>query len=271
MSDQTQVTPDTSTTQVQDGGQQTTTQAPQTQTPSGLDFIPEAFRESSWAKKYTSADDFFKGVDHMSKMMGQKQVVQGLQVPGENAPPEEVSKFYQALGRPEAADKYTYAEDLKAYEGLNLDEEKKGFSEVAFNLGLSQKQADQLFKVYVEKSNQQFGARQESVVKNFDELAKNAFGDDYKANLDLAKRGAKAIPGGDKINLEDIAHPFMLQALAKLGEVTGEDSFIDPQSSASGESLKEEAMRLQKSALYQKGDPATVRRVEEIYKRLYPN
>lgn len=235
---------------------------------SALEFIPEAYRNDPSFTKYKTQDEFFKGVQNLTKLVGQKQIVQGLQLPGENASEEEVSNFYKALGRPEASDKYTYAEDLKGYEGLDLDSEKKGFSEIAFQNGLTQKQADAVFKAYLERSNAQFGSRQEGVQKTFDETVKTAFGDNAKAGLDLAKKGAKVLGDADKINLEDVTNPLLLKALAKLGEDHGEDELITG-GKESKESILEEAKRLQATPEYLRGDKAVVDKVAQAYKRVY--
>lgn len=279
----TQVTaPDTSST----ASQPTTTtgtppastgSAPETATttaqPSGLDFIPEAYRNDPSFSKYKSQDEFFKGFQNLTKMVGQKQIVNGLQIPGETASEEEISNFHKALGRPEAADKYTFEENLQAYEGFDSDGAKKTISEVAFKLGFNQKQVSELYKAYVENSNAQFGKSQEAVKKTFDDNVKAVFGNNTRAGLDQAKRGAKALGVLDTLNLEDISDPLTLRALAKLGEFTGEDTFIEEPGTAAQtkEQLLAEARKIQASEEYRRGDKALHAQVEGMYKKAFPN
>ena len=272
----TQVNPETSTTTPATTAPEThtpattTSQGLSTPAPSALEFIPEAYRNEGWATKYKTPDELFKGISHMSKMMGQKQVVEGIQIPGEGATDEDYAKFYQSIGRPESPDKYSFSE-VQAHEGFDIESEKQGFAESVHKLGLTQKQADELFKIHISRTNEKFQASQAQVKETFDKALVTAFGNEFQKGLDSAKKGAKALGIADKLDSEGLsANPLVLQVLAKLGEYTGEDSLIDGGSGESKESLLEEAVRLQKSQLYQSGDPATMRKVEEIYKKVYP-
>lgn len=240
--------------------------------PAGLEFIPESFRESSWAKKYTSPDDLWKGIDNMAKLVGQKEIVnvQGIQVPGENATPEEVNAFYSSLGRPESAEKYEFSEDIQLHEGLDLAAEKKGISEIAFNLGLNQKQTDGLMQVYSKMRNDLFQESQAKVKETFDKAIVTAFGPDYKESLALAKRGAKAMGIATTLDEEGLsANPLVLKLCAELGKTVGEDTFENG-SKETSESLLEEAKRLIKDPEY-KSDKTKQARVTEIYKKVYPD
>lgn len=244
--------------------------APNPAPTTGLDFIPEAFRESSWAKKYTTSEDFFKGVDNMSKMMGQKQIVEGIKPPGQDASDDDWGKFFNEIGRPESADKYALP-DLEI-PGFDVKGEREMFTSMAHKNGLTQKQAEGLYKDYLNsvkdnltKQTQDFQAKSQSAVKE-------AFGDNSQEGIALAKKGARAIGIADTLDQEGLsANPLVLKLCAKLGELVGEDSRVDGNSSSSNESLLEEAIRLQKSSEYQNGDKATHRKVEEIYKKVYPN
>lgn len=256
--------------QGQTQGQGSTSQTPPAQGlgTSGLDFIPEKYRSESWASKYDSPEKFFEGVHNLNKMIGQKEIVQGLQAPGENATPDDWNKFYNQLGRPESADKYTLPEDVKAFDGFDLDGEKKIFSELAHKNGLTQKQAEGLFKDYIANVNQFHEKSQESLQIGIDKAAKIAFGEKSDEGFDLAKRGAKALGIGNKLDSEGLsANPLVLQLCAKLGELVGEDSFIPGGSAETFESLREQALNIQRSPEYQRGDQALFDKVQDLYKR----
>ena len=239
-------------------------------TNSGLDFIPEAYRQAGWATKYKTQDEFFKGIDHMAKTVGAKQVVNGLQVPGENATAEELNAFYAQLGRPESADKYALPEDLTFHEGIDAAAEKQSLADVSFKLGLTNKQAAELAKIYAEKQNETFKESETKIRQKFDEAVLSAFGQDYKANLGLAKRAAKAYDIATTLDNEQLStNPTVLKILAELGKHVGEDSF-EGGSSESKETQLEEALRIQKSPEYINGDKVARRKVREIYQKVYP-
>jgi hypothetical protein len=235
----------------------------------GLSFIPETYRSAGWATKYKTTEDFFKGVDNMAKVVGQKQVVQGLQVPGENATPEELKSFYSQLGVPESPDKYTLPEDVQLFEGADIATERKAFAEIAHKVNIPPKQAGELFKAYAERMNKFFGESQSKVQAKFDEVLVSTFGKEFQGSLDLAKRGAKSLPDGASINLEDLTNPVALRALAKLGEYVGEDALIEGGTAENAESILAEARRIQASDEYIKGDKTLHAKVAGMYKKVY--
>lgn len=237
--------------------------------PSPLDFIPESYRQAPWVQKYKSPDDFFKGVDNMAKLIGQKQIVQGIVPPGENATEEDYNNFFNQIGRPESPDKYALPE-VELPEGFDLAGEKKVFSNLAHKAGLNQKQSEILFKEYAETIKQEFIKSEQESLKSFESAVKEAFPEDTAKGYELAKKAANTLGVGSKLDEVGLSkQPLVLQLLAKIGELTKEDSFVKPGSASSKETELEEARRLQKSPEYWK-DPAVQRRVEEIYKRAFP-
>lgn len=237
---------------------------------SGLDFIPEAFKSEGWATKYKTPEDFFKGVSHMNKMMGQKQIVEGIRPPSQESPPEEWESFFNQIGRPESPEKYQLPEDIQAAEGIDLVTEKQAFTALAHKNGLTQKQAEGLFKDYVSNLNESFSKSQEATTQNFEQALKEAFPEDPQAGLAAAKRAAKALNLGNKLDEAKLStNPLVLQLCAKLGEFVGEDSFLKGNQPDMKEGLMEEALRIQKSPEYQRGDKEAYRKVQGIYQKVY--
>lgn len=238
--------------------------------PTSLDFIPEAYRQDPSFAKYKSQDEFFKGFQNLQKLVGQKQVVEGLKVPGDNATPEELNDFYLKLGRPESMDKYALPEDVKFHEGIDTEAEKKTISEIAFELGLSNKQAAGLMKKYAEKTNESFIKEEARIKETFDQAVVSAFGNDFQSGLGLAKKGAKSLGYAATLDEQGLSsNPVVLKILSELGKHVGEDSFENG-SSESAESLLDEALKIQKSADYLAGDKVARRKVREIYQKVYP-
>lgn len=238
-------------------------------TNTGLEFIPESYRESGWAKKYSTADDFFKGIDNMAKLVGQKQIIQGISLPGEDATEDQMNDFYSKIGRPESADKYVFDES-KLPEGIDYEAEKKSFSDIAYKIGLTSKQTKELFNVYSDQLGQKLSSFTQKAQLDGDTALKEAFGDKIQDGLGLAKKGAHSLGIADKLDEEGLSfNPTVLKMAAKLGELLGEDTIISPASSGSIESELQEALKLQKSPEYLAGDKATHARVAAAYKRAY--
>lgn len=246
--------------------------APNTPAPSsGLDFIPEAYKSASWATKYKTPDDFFKGIENMAKVVGQKQVVQGIQPPPENATEEEINAFYSSLGRPESPDKYELPTDIELPEAFDVDAAKALFTNVAHKNGLTNKQAAAMFKDFMEAEAKEFQEAEAGKVKSFEDAVKMAFPEDPQAGFALAKKGAKAAGIGNTLDSEGLStNPTVLKLCAELGKFVGEDAVIKGNGAESAQTLQEKALKLQRSPEYMRGDKVVHREVQEIYQRLYP-
>jgi len=76
------------------------------------DFVPETYREAGFVTKYQNREDFFKGVENLSKLAGQK-TPQGLVALGEDATDEQRAAFNAQLrelsGIPGSVDEYRAA------------------------------------------------------------------------------------------------------------------------------------------------------------------
>src|ERR1700674_43635 len=84
-----------------------------------LKFLPEEYKDTGWAKNLLNNEnpikETFKQFDNAQKLIGSR----GPSIPGENATPEQVKAFHQALGVPDDISKYVisptdWAEDEKA-------------------------------------------------------------------------------------------------------------------------------------------------------------
>lgn len=232
----------------------------------GLDFLPEAYRQDPALARYKNAEEFVKGFKNLEQLVGKKEVINGIIPPGENATEEEYKNFYKQLGHPESADKYSLP-DVQAPEGIDLAAEKKIFSELAHKSDLTDKQAAKLFKNYMEVMSQNV----EKPV-SMEEVKKQAFGADAEANFELANKGARAFGLFDKIESAGQGrNPIVLQLCAELGKLAGEGSYHGNDSAASSrESLMGEALKIQNSPEYRRGDKEAYAKVTAIYERLHP-
>lgn len=217
------------------------------------EIIPESFREASWATKYKTADDFFKGVDWMNQTIGKKNVVQGIELPGEDAKPEDWDAFYNSLGRPEKPDGYELPELKDIPEGFVLPEDKQFWANMAHKHGLTKKQAAGLFSEFMQDMSARYksalegsaSAMVEAAKKRMQESAdalKGEWGDDFGANLNLAKRAAEHLGILDSLDQSGAGNdPAVLKLAAELGKMLGEDNMRRGDPSGGG-MTKEEAL-----------------------------
>lgn len=217
------------------------------------EIIPESFREASWATKYKTADDFFKGVDWMNQTIGKKNVVQGIELPGEDAKPEDWDAFYNSLGRPEKPDGYELPELKDIPEGFVLPEDKQFWANMAHKHGLTKKQAAGLFSEFMQDMSERYksalegsaSAMVEAAKKRMQESAdvlKGEWGDDFGANLNLAKRAAEHLGILDSLDQSGAGNdPAVLKLAAELGKMLGEDNMRRGDPSGGG-MTKEEAL-----------------------------
>lgn len=159
-------------------------------------------------------------------------------VPGENATDEDRAAFYGKLGRPEAADKYSFTKPADLPEGVpHSPEIESAYKEHAFNLGLSETQAAAVYGWYYDLAKQGHAELQKQEAEAT-EAAVNALkddwkGDTFKVNTELAVRAFAKFGGEDgkkfieETKIGGVAlgdHPAFLRIFAAIGKTIGDDS-----------------------------------------------
>lgn len=149
-----------------------------------------------------------------------------LQLPGDDATPEQMAEFYKALGRPEKAEDYGIA----APDGVD-----GGFAKDAaawmHEAGLNAKQANAL----AGKWNEYVAAQQAAAEQQFQVQAENdmatlqkEWGQNYDRNIELARRAARGF-GVDQPSLDKIERAIgtkgLMSMFANIGQGLGEHSF----------------------------------------------
>lgn len=192
-----------------------------------IDYMPDEAKNDPSVTKYKTGEEFYKGHKNLTEMIGKK----GVTLPGEGASEEEVSKFYNSIGRPESADGYAFS----PIEGLHPEvqiapEADKAFKAELHKLGFTSKQADGLNSMYLTKvSNalvQRDEQRTESRNKAISEL-KGEWGHNYEENKTLAMRLVKVFGNEEtsKAFGELGDNPKVLKFLSNVGRKLSEDSF----------------------------------------------
>lgn len=222
--------------------------------------IPESIRgEKTW-EKHKDIGSALQSLHHLEKKLGS-----AVNIPGENATPEEIASYREKIGVPKEANGYKY-DTVKLPGEHKWDEGGMGeFSGVAHKLGLTPDQHKGLLEYY----GASLGYVHEANAKAYSDgeaALKTEWGSQFDENLALAGIGLKSYDesGAFKASLVEAGvanHPAVLKFLHGVGAEVGEDRV------ANGEKkdimTKEEAERAiraieidAKHALHNKKDPA---------------
>lgn len=137
--------------------------------------------------KYKTPDDFAKGAASLNKKIGEKGIIP----PGEDASPEERAEFYNKLGRPEAADAYSW----EPGEGFEVDADiYASRTEKLHEVGLSDSQHKVVMDLYKEemgRMTEDFQNHQAEVARETEASLKAEWGKDYDGRVKSAAKVAE--------------------------------------------------------------------------------
>lgn len=168
-----------------------------------------------------------------------EQLESSVRIPGDEASEEELTEFYQKLGRPESVEKYDLPSKVGDFKVP--DEFKESISQTAFKLGLSAKQAKGFYEAQVEQYKQiaqKSGEDYRMALQDGEKALKKEWRTDYNANLDLAKRGYKEFVDKDVAELINVAgignHPAVLKLFHRIGQKLTADRQVAGEAPAKG-------------------------------------
>jgi hypothetical protein len=145
-----------------------------------------------------------------------------------DAPEEEWEKFYNAAGRPEKPDLYKFSDIDGVQDKEALQQSQKIAADIMHKAGLNQKQADAVWKLYVqteaENLKQQQGKAAE-LDKEFEQIAQKHFGDRY-ADAEAALHGMikQYVPEELRVGVDGIVdNPKMLAAFMAIANGAAAD------------------------------------------------
>lgn len=222
-------------------------------------------------KGWQSPADMLTSYRNLEKFAGGSKNL--LEIPGADADPSAWDTVFAKLGRPDSPDGYEIA-------AQNADPELMGwFKQTAHKLGLSGKQAAELFQGYNGLSGQlqekmQAQMAQESQ-KAIDSL-KQEWGQAFDKQIDMGRRAVAAL-GLDEGKLADYESKLgtaeMLKLFATLGSKMGEDTFEGGERSGSSFGMTPAAARQQLADLkmdknfmseYLNGNPDAVNKMKRL-------
>ena len=145
-------------------------------------------------------------------------------IPGEKATQEELDAFYKRLGKPEAADKYSFDQKYEA---------EKRFAEAAFKANLSDKQAKELYDFFLNIGQSQQAQYKEIIVKKAQEtdaLLQKEYGKDFDNKMASYTKGLKLLGRGEVMKqLEETGlayDPGFVKLMINAGEALGESKAV---------------------------------------------
>jgi hypothetical protein len=190
--------------------------------------IPEWVPEKFWDKttKAPKTEELGRSYKNLEKLLGREKVP----VPTSDDDEEGWQRWYAAMGRPEAPDKYEFKRpDLPT--DLPYDEDsEKAFREWAHINGLNKKQANNLYDAYVKTQVERHASwhtgQQQSKAKIVADLQRE-YGNQYEGKVNLAKTAIRQYADPDFLHYLDESgmgnDPRMIRAWIKVGEkMTGE-------------------------------------------------
>ncbi|VWC95938.1 hypothetical protein BLA39750_02222 [Burkholderia lata] len=178
-------------------------------------------------KGWQSAADAVKSYQNLEKLLGADKAGNAVVIPKADAAPEEMSAFFNRLGRPVDAAGYK----IDVPEGGSKD-----FATAAagkfHELGLSQKQGEALAAWWNQTAGEQTTAATAARASQFqadDAALKTAWGQAFQQNLVHAQQAVRGLglDGAmiDKLS-DSIGHKATMELFQKIGSRMGEDSFV---------------------------------------------
>lgn len=201
-----------------------------------------------------------------------------LELPPENATPEQLDAFYSKLGRPASPDEY----GIRPPEGAD-PELTNWFKGTAHKLGLSAKQAEQLFTEWNGMSSamqEKLQAQQAQESENAIKSLKQEWGQAFDQNIGAGRRAVAAL-GLDAGKLaayeEKLGTAEMLKLFATLGSKMGEDTFAGERGEGGFGTSPAQArqqiadLKLDKQFMdkYLNGDPDAVAKMKRLTEAAY--
>lgn len=220
--------------------------------------VPDAYKDRGWAEKIKTPDDLWKTLDNTQSLLGKRPAG----IPTNDAPDEEWQKFYQAA-RPEKADDYSLGDIEGMPEGVDLAPYKAQAQNLMYEVGLTKKQADTMWKQYVGAEMGAVKTASDALDKKYDETLNSLFGD---KRADAEKTAQEAIkqylPEDMRGSIGALAgHPEAMGAVIKLAnemnaalqsvkkEYGAEGGLPGSGAQAAGESINDTVSRLAKLRL----------------------
>lgn len=255
---------------------------------SGMDWrasLDDTLRSDPTLADIKDLNGLAKSYVHAQRMIGKDKIA----IPSETADPKEWDMFYERLGRP-ADGNYKIDYQKIVPPGLDFDpsalEEFKGIFHKA---GLTQKQAETIFKEYmgyvgnVHNSNLEgVSAQREQWVSDI----RREFGRAFDERIDLAVRAVETFGGKELVQWLDQTglgdHPMFVKMFANIGMQMQESLATGGQSGGftlTPDTARQEIARMQRDPEFMKsyttpgstGHAEAVQKMQQLFSFAYPD
>jgi hypothetical protein len=238
-----------------------------------IDRLPKEFQEN--AAQFANFKDLpalLKSYTHAQKMLGGK--ANAVQIPGEDATPEERTEFFKKLGVPDDASAYT-VKPANLPEGMEWDADAIGkFNQVAHANGVPPKAMEQILSAYAEyqavEAEKAVVAEKAAFDASRKQLA-DEWGSKYDSNLALAKRAAQSV--GADLNSQGFSDPQVVKAFQRLAAHISDDRLVSAEAPATSMIGRAKGMDIITNptnplhAKYRSGDGATASLVNDLLRQ----
>lgn len=185
--------------------------------PTWMEQLPEDIRGNAdivkQLQKFQKIGEVAKAYTELESKLGTS-----VNLPGKNATQEELNSFYEKLGRPKTADKYSIA-----------DKDAADFRQLAFDANLTDAQAKAVYdklKSAGMAAVQSQAQAQEKQLHDTEELLQKEYGSSYQSKLTMLTRGITTFGGPDvqKALTEAglVYNPGIVKMFIALGEMAAE-------------------------------------------------
>lgn len=173
--------------------------------------------------KFDNPSDLAQSYIDLEEKLGRS-----IEIPGDDASEDERSRFYAQLGRPETQDGYTFDE----VEGVEMTEEALGeFKAKAYELGLTQAQANELFKhqgTQVQTAAAAIKNALETRRADAEKSLQDAWKGDYDVNMSTARKALERFASPEFVKFLQSTglgnHPAMSETFHQIGVAISEGS-----------------------------------------------
>lgn len=241
--------------------------------PEWLADLPDELKADATLTRYKSVEDLARGHVEAHKVAKSK-----LSVPGEGASDEDWGKIWDALGRPESADKYEVPMPQLAVDAPDdareaLSAGYQPFRDLAYRIGLNAHQTKELGQFELDRQSAYFAKGEAELTE-----LRGKLGRDYEPKLEAGRRIFAQIFGDDEEAAQlaqeldqKVGSARLVKASMRLAEIAGEHGIIETDDVEGLGEVKDAAAKiteLQSDATWRdkflKGDVTVVKQHERL-------
>jgi hypothetical protein len=254
------------------------------------DGLSEDLKANPSLTKFEDVPSLAKGYVEAQSLIGKKGIIP----PGENATPEEMSTFYNSLGRPDSVDGYEL-DSFKPPDVIADFWDRDGMQEVAGILheaGLTKAQASTVIEKYAEHQANTLGQPIQQIREskaNAEKALKQEWGAAYNGKMDQAKQALHQVAEHFGMTPDEVLGSFLpdgqmvgnsvflTKLFAEIGDNNAELKFLggkERRHTMTPEEATDEVAKLEASEAYTDArhpeHRAVIQKLDALYQQMYP-